>query len=222
MIVAHGLALARVFSRAGWHAGVALVLAVSLVACSAPPPRDEHSLFEEANAEFEARNFFTASGLYDELLEQYPFSDVAEIARLRVAHAYYLDGKYERAISAFNDFERLHPTSSRLPFVEYTIGMCWLDQMRARDRDKSAAENALRQFERVVSRYGDTLYGRLAAFRLSQVKEHLADHELFVGDYYARSGKKEAARARYQFILDKYPETGAARTARERLNGLAG
>ncbi len=222
MIVAPRRCVCRSFFARGSLAAACLLIACTLAACSAPPPRDEHSLFEEANAEFEARNFFTASGLYDELLEQYPFSDVAEIARLRVAHAYYLDGKYERAITAFNDFERLHPTSSRLPFVEYTIGMCWLDQMRARDRDKSAAENALRQFERVIARYGDTLYGRLAAFRLSQVKEHLADHELFVGDYYARSGKRQAARARYQFIIDTYPETGAARTARERLAKIAG
>ncbi len=201
---------------------ILLALALLVTSCSAPPPRGEKSLFAEANAEFEARNFFTASRLYDELLEQYPFSDLAEVARLRVAQAYYLNGKYDKAIAAFTDFERLHPTSTHLAFVEYTIGMCYLDQMRARDRDQSAAENARRQLERVMARYEDSLYGRLAAFRLAQVEEHLADHELFVGDYYARSRRPQAARARYQFILDNFPETEAARSAKERLTALSG
>ncbi len=177
-------------------------------------------MFEEANREFERRNFFTASTLYDELLEQYPFSEVAELARLRVAHAYYLNGKYEKAIAAFGDFERLHPTSPRIPFVEYTIGMCYLEQIESRDRDQSAAENALRQFQRVVQRYPNSVYGRLASFRLAQVQQHLADHELFVGDYYAKSGKPKAAAARYRYILEHYPDTDAARTARERLASM--
>jgi len=200
----------------------AVFLSVSFIAalsfgCGAPKPQAEHDLYDEANSQFDATNFDTATSFYEELLEQYPFSDLAEVARLRIAHAYYLSGNYEKAIAAFDDFERLHPTSAQLPFVEYTIGMSYLDQARTRDRDSSASESALRQFERVRDSYPDTLWSKLAQFRIVQCKDKLAGHELYVGDYYARVGKRKAARARFQYVLDTYPDTDAALLARERL-----
>lgn len=179
------------------------------------PP--EGDLFSQANHEFENRDFVMAAQFYDKLLEQYPFSDNAETARLRIAHAYYLGGEYEKAIAAFNDFERLHPTSDALAFVEYSVGMAYLDQARPLDRDKAATENAKLQFQRVLSRYGDTLYGRLAAFRIAQCDELLAGHELKVGEYYASIGKEKAALSRYRYLVEQYPQTDAAVEARRRL-----
>jgi outer membrane protein assembly factor BamD len=201
----------------GWSA---LLVACVFCGCGPPTPLSERDLYDGANAEFEATNFDTATTFYEEMLEQYPFSDLAEGARLRIAHAYYLNGDYEKAIAAFNDFERLHPTSAQLAFVEYSIGMSYLDQARTRDRDNSASENALQQFQRVRDNYPGSLYGRLADFRISQCTEKLASHELYVGDYYARSGKDRAARARYRYILATYPNSDAALGARERLASM--
>jgi outer membrane protein assembly factor BamD len=191
-----------------------LILAAS---CGAPPVPPEGDLYSQANGEFANGDFVMAAQFYDKLLEQYPFSDFAEIARLRIAHAYYLGKEYEKAIAAFNDFERLHPTSPALPFVEYSIGMAYLDQARPLDRDKAATESAKLQFERVSDRYVGTLYGRLALYRISQCNELLAGHELKVGDYYATVGKDDAALARYRYLLEQYPNTDAAVEAKRRL-----
>jgi outer membrane protein assembly factor BamD len=200
--------------RLTWAAGL---LFWGIAACSAPPVPPEGDLFSQANREFENRDFVMAAQFYDKLLEQYPFSDNAETARLRIAHAYYLGGEYEKAIAAFNDFERLHPTSEALAFVEYSVGMAYLDQARPLDRDKAATENAKLQFQRVLSRYGDTLYGRLAGFRIAQCDELLAGHELKVGEYYASIGKEKAALSRYRYLVEQYPQTDAAVEARRRL-----
>ncbi len=202
--------------------GLCFFLAALLAGCGAPATLPEQDLYTEANKEFEAENFHLASGRYHEMLEQYPFSDLAETARLRVAQAYYLDGSHEKAIAAFNDFERLHPTSPQLPFVEYTIAMAYLEQRRTRDRDKSATENALRQFERVRDRYPESLYERLAEYRIEQCRQHLASHELYVADFYMRSKRQSAGIARYQYILDHYADTDAGVIAGERLAEAAG
>ena len=193
-------------------------IAISLTACSAPPPLPEDEIYGEANTEFETGDFTMAAIHYDELLEQHPFSDLAEIARLRIAHAYYLGAQYDKSIAAFNDFERLHPTSDQLPFVEYTIGMAYLDQSRPLDRDKSASENAKRQFGRVRDRYPDSLYGRLAEFRIAQCDEFLAGHEIVIGDYYLATGDKEAALARFRYVVTTYADSDAAVEAMRRLH----
>lgn len=187
-------------------------------ACSAPPVPPEGDLYGQANGEFANGDFVMAAQFYDKMLEQYPFSDFAEVARLRIAHAYYLGKEYEKAIAAFNDFERLHPTSPALPFVEYSLGMAYLDQARPLDRDKAATESAKLQFERVSTRYEGSLYGRLAVYRIGQCDELLAGHELKVGEYYATVGKHEAALARYRFLLEQYPQTDAAVEAQRRLD----
>lgn len=194
-----------------------LSLLVLTTSCGAPPVPPEGDLYSQANGEFANGDFVMAAQFYDKLLEQYPFSDFAEVARLRIAHAYYLGKEYEKAIAAFNDFERLHPTSPVLPFVEYSIGMAYLDQARPLDRDKAATESAKLQFERVSDRYDGTLYGRLALYRISQCNELLAGHELKVGDYYAKVGKDNAALARYRYLLEQYPNTDAAVEAKRRL-----
>jgi outer membrane protein assembly factor BamD len=193
----------------------------SLAACSAPPVPPEGDLYGQANGEFANGDFVMAAQFYDKLLEQYPFSDFAEVARLRIAHAYYLGKEYEKAIAAFNDFERLHPTSPALPFVEYSLGMAYLDQARPLDRDKAATENAKLQFQRVSTRYAGSLYGRLAEYRIGQCDELLAGHELKVGEYYATVGKHDAALARYRYLLEQYPQTDAAVEARRRLDHSA-
>ncbi len=194
-----------------------LIVCLAASGCGAPPPMGEVELFEEANREFEAEQFTLSSQHYEELLEQHPFSDLAEIARIRIAHSYYLNGNYDRAVAAFNDFERLHPASPLMGFVEYTIGMSYLDQIRPADRDKSSANNAMRQFERVQNRYRGTLYGELAGFRITECREILAGHELVVGDYYRRVGKTAASMRRYGFLVKTYPDTDAAVLGRKRL-----
>lgn len=202
-----------------WLAACLLLAAVA--GCGAPPVRPENELFREGSLAFEEESYASAIESYKKMLEEYPFSDKAEIASLNIAYAYYLTGQYTRAIESFNDFERLYPVSRLLPFVSYTIGMCWLDQAKSRDRDSSTTEVALRQFERVTEEFRGTLYSDLAAFRARQSREILGAHEIFVGDYYRDRKRLEAAGARYRYVIDTYPTTEAATRASSRLQELA-
>jgi outer membrane protein assembly factor BamD len=72
----------------------------------------------------------------------------------------------------------------------------------------------------VKNSYPDSLYARLAEFRARECREDLAAHELYVGDYYARYKKADAARARYEYVLTAYPRSDAAVTAREKLDRM--
>ncbi len=202
-------------------AGVACAAVLTVAACSTPPPPADIDLFEQASRFFEQQNYVVAIEDYDELLKQHPFSEHAETASLKIAHAYYLNKQYDEAIAGFNDFERLYPVSPLLPFVEYTVGRCYLDQALSGDRDTSASENALRQFERLRDRYPGSIYARLADFRIARCRENLAAHELYVGDYYKRTGRAAAARARYVYLMENFSDTEAALTAARRLDELA-
>jgi outer membrane protein assembly factor BamD len=198
-------------------APAALAAALAFMAsCSAPPPPTEDTLIIAGSNYFEDENYIQAIQSYSELLEQFPFSEESERASLNVAHAYYLTRQYEQAIAAFEEFERLYPTSPLLPFVEYTVGMCHLDRSLSGDRDKSASDSALRQFERLIDRFPDSVYTPIAKLRAADAQENLAGHELVIGDWYRLEGKENAAEARYAHILKVYPESEAAALVRLR------
>jgi len=186
-------------------------------ACGAPAIQPENVLFREASLALEDESYSTAIENYKKLLEEYPFSDKAEVASLNIAYAHYLKGEYGEAIGAFNDFERLYPVSPLLPFVGYTIAMCWLDQAKAGDRDATASDEALRQFRKVASEFPKTLYADLSVFRQQQARENLAAHEIVVGDYYRDRKNMVAAAGRYRYVISQYPTTENAARAAARL-----
>ncbi|MFT4569948.1 MAG: outer membrane protein assembly factor BamD [Hyphomicrobiaceae bacterium] len=201
----------------------ALTLGITLVAmasCSAPLPPTEGDLATAGSSYFEDENYIQAIVSYEKLLEQFPFSDEAELAALNIAHAYYLTKQYDKAIASFEELERLYPTSMILPFVEYTVGMCYLDRSLTGDRDTSASENALRQFERLQSRFPSSIYAPLASLRAAQAREYLAEHELYVGKWYLKIEKLDAAQSRLETVLREYPDTDAAEEARIALSAL--
>jgi outer membrane protein assembly factor BamD len=212
-------AAARASSTASCLAALAAA-AVFASGCGAPAMLPEEVLFREASLALEDESYSTAIDNYKKLLEEYPFSDKAEVASLNIAYAHYLKEEYGEAIAAFNDFERLYPVSPLLPFVSYTIGMCWLDQAKAGDRDASASDEALRQFRKVASEFPRTIYADLATFRQTQARENLAAHEIVVGDYYRERKQYTAAAGRYRYILKQYPTTENAQRAAARLKEL--
>jgi outer membrane protein assembly factor BamD len=196
------------------------VFALSAAGCGAPTMLPEETLFREASLALEDEAYSTAIENYKKLLEEYPFSDKAEIASLNIAYAHYLKEEYGEAIAAFNDFERLYPVSPLLPFVSYTIAMCWLDQAKAGDRDATASDEALRQFRKVAAEFPKTIYADLSVFRQQQARENLAAHEIVVGDYYRERKQYGAAAGRYRYVLKQYPTTENAARATARLKDV--
>src|SRR6185295_7374416 len=107
-----------------------------------PPLKPADDLYS-AGSEFHEKEYYDAAiEQYKLLLDNYPLDPRAEEIELKIAQAHYKNEAYPEAIAAFSDFQRMHPTSTRLPEVEYSIGQAYSDQMTTIDRDLAAATNA--------------------------------------------------------------------------------
>jgi outer membrane protein assembly factor BamD (BamD/ComL family) len=53
---------------------------------------------------------------------------------------------------------------------------------------------------------------------LSRISEQLAEKQLGIANYYDRTKSKEPANMYYQMVVDDYPQSKAAQTAKEKLN----
>jgi len=196
--------------RRRWVA--ALLVAVLLVAgCSAKKKQvPAEDLWGEANEAFDDEAWEYAVERYKLLLEQYPFDPNAEEAELRIARAHYLSGKYPEAIASLGDFERMHPTSPNLPFVEYHLGMSYLAQSSTSDRDPAPHTSALAYFKNVIDRFPTSPWAERARLRLRECQESLARHDAGIAAYYLKRGNLRAAEGRLRGILQDYPGTSAA------------
>ena len=189
------------------------VLLVALVAAGCGPKKKQvpaDQLWTEANQAFDEEAWEYAVERYKLLLEQYPFDPNAEEAELRIARAHYLAGRYPEAIAALGDFERMHPTSQNLPFVEYHLGMSYLAQSSTSDRDPAPNTNALAYFRNVIDRFPTSPWAERSRLRLRECRESLAKHDVGIALYYLRHGNLVAAEGRLRGILTQYADTSAA------------
>ncbi len=193
---------------------VAALAATLALGCSAKKPiAPAEKLWAEANRAYGDEAYEYAIDRYKALLEQHPFDEHAEEAELRIAQAYYASERYPEAISAFADFERMHPTSSNLALVEYHLGLAYLAQASTSDRDQQHTTNALTYFRNVIDRFPTSPYAERSRLRVRECREALASHERDIATYYLRHGNLRGAEARLRSLLEQYPETEAAASA---------
>src|SRR5699024_5249539 len=105
------------------------------------------------------------------------------------------NGKYNDAISGFEDFVKKYPNSTKTADALY-----WLGQARYVQGDLSGASDAL---QKMVDAYPKNPNIASALLRIGVIKQTV--------------GKKEQAQATFQRILKDYPDSNAAGKAREKL-----
>ena len=188
-------------------------VALALAGCSSQKQQSSAEYFAAANDSFRTGALEAAIDQYHDLLDQHPFSEHSEEAELKIAHAYYLAGAYPEAVVALTDFQRRHPTSPHLPFVGYYLGMCYVRQMNTVDRDQTAARNAHTYFLTLTRQYPDSPFAELGRERLTECRERLAGHDLYVANFYSKRENYRAAEVRLLTLASRYQETPAAADA---------
>ena len=217
--------------RYGWRACGGLLVTLALSAsCANAPPIDElpsaENYYQRGLEALEGQRvlvFFRdtdygqAIELFQEVIDNYPYSEYATLAELKTADVYYDQGRYEQAASYYQDFVELHPRHPAVPYALYRHGLCSFSSMRGPDRDQEATRDAISQFQVLVERYPDSEYAEEAEARLGEAYGRLAAHDVHVGDFYLERKRCHAAAERYRHALIRYPEHGSRLNTMHRL-----
>ncbi len=155
---------------------------------------------------FSRGSYYKARKYFDEILDYYPFSSEAMLARLKGADSNYYMENYQEALMLYHEFEERHPTNEAIPYVMYQIAMCNYQQIDRVDRDTSGAENAIREFSKLLRAFPGSPYTAEARARIRAANEFLVNHEYFVVEFYLRTEKYEEAVTRLQYIINTYPD----------------
>jgi outer membrane protein assembly factor BamD len=170
--------------------------------------RSDQDLLRSAEAQLERRKYDDARKDLQQLINQYPESELLSAARLASAKSLYLARKYEEARTEYQRFLELHPQHDRTDEAHYYLGMTYFRQSDTADRDQSTTRKALDEFDILVKQMPDSQYVADARERIGVARRKLAEKEAYIGAFYFHRGEYAAASARFGVVLSEYPGAG--------------
>jgi len=150
---------------------------------------------------------------FEKLKDWYPFSKYATLAELKIADSHYKLKEYEEAVSAYEQFENLHPLNDAIPYVIFQTGLCYFEQVDTPDRDQTTARKALEAFNRLIKQFPNNTYAPKAREYTGICYKSIAGSEFEIGVFYYKSKHYKAALERFKSVIINYPDVGVHQKA---------
>ena len=169
----------------------------------------DKALYDKAMDMIKRGHFDVARLDLQTLLNTYPDSQYQMRAKLAIADSWYHEGgtaALTQAEAEYADFRVFFPNSPEAAEAQMRIGDIYFRQMDKPDRDYSKATHAEEEYRRMLTDYPDSVLVPDAKQRLREVQEALATRESEIGGYYATHANWPATIARYQTVIDSYPQ----------------
>jgi outer membrane protein assembly factor BamD len=200
-----------------------VVLAAQLLGCQSTPEtvfedvKAAPELYEEGQEELAGTNvlglytrvdYARSIEIFQSIIDNYPYSEYAVEAELRIADAYFEDGQYEEALSYYRDFADLHPDHPQVPYTIYRSALCHEAQIQGIARDQTATRNALLFLDKLLVQYPHSEHAQEAEPLWRELQVRLAESDEAVADFYRSRDEYEAAAERYRALLNDHPGLG--------------
>jgi outer membrane protein assembly factor BamD len=143
------------------------------------------------------------------LLNTYPDSQYLMRAKLAIADSWYKEGgtaALTQAESEYKDFITFFPNAPEAAEAQMRVGDIYFRQMDKPDRDYSKATHAEEEYRLMLQQFPESTLVPQAKQRLREVQEVMAEREAEIAGFYASRNAWPATIARYQTVVDTYPQ----------------
>jgi outer membrane protein assembly factor BamD len=163
-------------------------------------------LAQKGIKDLKKKNYQEAIETFEKVRDRYPYSEQALLAQIKIADAYFYKKKYDEALQAYKDFEKLHPTNKAVPYCVYRRGLCYYRQRSTIDRDQTYTTKALAEFRLLKQKFPSCEFIPKAEKYMSRCRLDLAAHDFYIAEFYFKTKRYQAALDRYQSVAQEYPE----------------
>jgi outer membrane protein assembly factor BamD len=203
------------------------VLPVALLglACATQPPEPELTELPEADVLYQegvalledhktilwlvdVTPYQEAIDKFQEVVDNYPYSEYAVAAELKIADSYFEQERWDEALSYYRDFAELHPEHEKVPYTIYRTALCHERKSASPERDQTATRDAVAALDQLMTRYPNAPETREAEPLWRELRTKLGQHVLAIGDFYWNRDEYQSAAGRYRQVLDEYPGLG--------------
>ena len=163
----------------------------------------------EGEALMEAKKYARAGEYLTHAFEVAPNSASGREALLLSADAFYLNGgasNFIKAEAKYRDFLNRFPTSDRGAYIQLQLANSLAKRALKADRDQSSTRQAVEAYEDLLRLYPGSEHGAEAQEQIRHLRSSLAQHEFLVGYHNFRRRLFAGAVARFEALLEEYPE----------------
>jgi outer membrane protein assembly factor BamD len=172
---------------------------------------------------FKMRRYAEGERIMEKISERRGDSPIARRAALAVVESYEKRRKFVDAFGKWSEISSRWSTGKMGRDSLLGMARCKHAAYRGPKFDSMHLVSAKSYYERFKLRYPRDAEEMGINGRLKQIDEQLAYKHFGIGEYYHQAGNKQAGNLYYQMILDNWPESTAAKMARERMiSGLSG
>ena len=170
---------------------------------------DKEQIFERGQSLFEQEKYRDARRYFSFLYDTFPNDPLGHKAALRVADSYLQRGdslSLTEARLRYEDFVNRYPNDPDRDYALLKLGEAQSTKKLRADRDLTRARKAMDAFRQLVNLYPDSQYIDEARTKIAAIRTTLADHELMVARYYAKTRRWRGAAWRLEYLQDNYPD----------------
>jgi outer membrane protein assembly factor BamD len=169
-------------------------------------PKTPEDFLRLGDAELGQKRETKARKYFEQLLEQYPDSDLKAQAQFKIADTLYREGNYLEAHFEYRKFLELYPLHPLASRAQFQLGMCSLQRIQTFDRTQVQTREALAAFRLFRSKYPQDALMAQAEEQITLLRQRLAEHEFAVARFYHRKQAYHAAISRLLNLIQVYPD----------------
>lgn len=195
---------------------------VSFLGCATVDQAGNLEYADDASADYKSGQAALREGrpldairYFDHVRVRYPYSAEAALSDLAIGDAQFAQEKYLEAISAYQNFLKLHPHHPRADYASFRVALSSYKDMPSdfilfppsEEKDQTTVRQARQSLEQFLQQYPQSRWAKEASQYLADVKNRLARHEMSVARFYLYRDQWKAAVGRLERLLADYPDS---------------
>jgi outer membrane protein assembly factor BamD len=150
----------------------------------------------------------------NEYKSRYPYSQYSAEAELLQAEAFFITKRYPECIANYDDFLRRNPNHAQADFALFRIAKSYdLQSPEEADREQITTLKSIEKYTELLQKFQKSTYASEALQRVSVLKRRVAEHHMFIGNFYWKKELWHASLTRYLYVAENFTDVKDLQTA---------
>lgn len=179
-------------------------------------PETAEDLYAHAIEDLEDDLYPEALEGFSNIKSKFPYSKFVALADLGIADVSFERRAFIEAVDGYRNFLKYHPTHKKASYAMYRIAAAYREQLPddfwflppSAEKDQASTRLAISAYKDMIARFPDTPEVKAARKELSECRRRLADHELYVAEFYFSRKRWKAAAARAEGLAQEFRGLG--------------
>jgi outer membrane protein assembly factor BamD len=175
-------------------------------------------------------NYDEASKYFEYVRTHYPFQDASKLAELRLADTDFAKGEWDSARDRYSNFVKAHPSNAQADYAQFQAALTFYKDAPSGffllppsyEKDLSSVQSALTAMRSFAKEWPDSKHVPEAHEVITSCAKLLAEHEMYVSDFYAKRDHLAGAAQRLETLVKDYGDSGLTDDALFKLHDLYG